>query len=83
MPKLKILSGKEVVGIFLSLGFEIAAQRGSHIKLLRIQEDGARQTLTIPNHFEIDKGTLKAIYRQALRYVPEGELKRHFYTESG
>jgi hypothetical protein len=42
----------------------------------------ARQSLTIPLHDEIDKGTLKAIFRQALRYIPEGDLHPHFYTES-
>jgi len=41
----------------------------------RILEDGTRQTLTIPLHEELDKGTLKAIFRQALRYIPEEELK--------
>ncbi len=29
----------------------------------------------------LDKGTLGAIYRQALRYIPEGELRDHFYTK--
>ena len=81
MPKLKTLSGKEVLKIFLSFGFNIIAQKGSHIKLARVQKDGIRQTLTIPNHFEIDKGTLKAIYRQALKYISEEELKAYFYTE--
>ena len=81
MPKLKTLSGKEVLKIFLSFVFNIIAQKGSHIKLARVQKDGIRQTLTIPNHFEIDKGTLKAIYRQALKYISEEELKAYFYTE--
>jgi predicted RNA binding protein YcfA (HicA-like mRNA interferase family) len=81
MPKLRILSGQEVVKIFLIFGFSVAVQRGSHIKLVRILPDGARQTLTIPNHPELDKGTIKAIYRQALRYIPDGELKPHFYSD--
>lgn len=81
MPKLKVLSGKKVIKIFLSFGFNVAAQKGSHIKLVRIQKDGVRQTLTIPNHRELDKGTLRAIYRQALRYIPEEELKPYFYGE--
>jgi predicted RNA binding protein YcfA (HicA-like mRNA interferase family) len=59
----------------------VAVQRGSHIKLVRILPDSARQTFTIPNHPELDKGTIKAIYRQALRYIPDGELKPHFYSE--
>lgn len=81
MPKLKILSGQEVIKIFLSFDFNVAAQKGSHIKLTRIRPDTTRQTLTIPNHPELDKGTLKAIYRQALRYIPEDKLKFHFYSE--
>lgn len=81
MPKLKILSGEEVIKIFLSFGFNVAAQKGSHIKLARIQKDGTKQTLTIPNHSELDKGTLKAIYRQGLRYISESELKPYFYSQ--
>ena len=32
-------------------------------------------------HREVDKGTLRAIYRQALRFIPESVLKPLFYTE--
>lgn len=81
MPKLKTLSGKEVADIFLSFGFEVASQRGSHIKLRRIQQDGIKQTLTIPNHGELDTGTVRAIYRQGLRYISERDLLNHFYTK--
>ena len=81
MPKLRRLSGSEVIKIFASLGFEQVAQRGSHVKLRRTLPDGTRQTLTIPAHTEIDTGTLRAIYRQALRYVSENELHPHFYAE--
>ncbi len=80
MPRLKILSGEEVVGIFLSLGFAIISERGSHVKLRRTTESG-KQTLTIPRHTELDRGTLYAIYRQALRYIPESELKPEFFAE--
>lgn len=80
MPKLRRLSGNEVVRIFASFGFEPVAQRGSHVKLRRVLADGSRQTLTIPAHAELDMGTLKAIYRQALRYIPEVELRPHFYA---
>jgi predicted RNA binding protein YcfA (HicA-like mRNA interferase family) len=80
MPKLRALSGSEVVKIFNTFGFQMASQKGSHIKLQRILPDGTKQTLTIPLHDELDKGTIKAIYRQALRYIPENELRDHFYT---
>jgi predicted RNA binding protein YcfA (HicA-like mRNA interferase family) len=81
MPKPKVLSGAEVVKILASFGFGIESQRGSHIKLRRVTADGARQTLTIPNHRELDRGTLAGIYRQALRYIPAGELAQHFYAD--
>lgn len=80
MPKLKILSGQDIVKIFLSFGFIESAQKGSHIKLARITTNGVKQTLTIPNHAELDKGTLKAIYRQATKYISETDLYKNFYN---
>jgi len=80
MAKLKILSGSDLVKVFAELGFSIVSQKGSQIKLQRTQENHGKQTLTIPLHEELDKGTLKAIYRQSLRYIPEDILKPHFYT---
>jgi len=79
MPRLKTLSGRDVVKILSRFGFKVASQRGSHVKLRRILSDGTKQTLTIPLHEELDMGTLRAIFRQALRYIPEEELKPHFY----
>jgi predicted RNA binding protein YcfA (HicA-like mRNA interferase family) len=81
MPKPKVLSGLDVTRILASFGFGIESQRGSHIKLRRITAEGTRQTRTIPNHRELDRGTLIGIYRQALRYIPVEELAQHFYNE--
>jgi predicted RNA binding protein YcfA (HicA-like mRNA interferase family) len=81
MPRLRTLSGQDLLRIFAGFGFELASQRGSHVKLRRILPGGARQTLTIVLHAELDKGTLRAIFRQALRWIPESELRSHFYTE--
>ena len=80
MPKLRVLSGPDAVKIFLGFGFHMASQKGSHIKLLRVMENGERQILTIPNHKELDRGTVKAIFSQALRYVADADLRPHFYT---
>ena len=65
MRKLRTLSGSAVLGIRAEFGFQPFSQRGSHIKIRRITEQGQAQTLTIPNHREIDRGTLHAIFRQA------------------
>lgn len=63
MPKLPVLSGKELVKLFSKLGYYPDHQTGSHI-ILR-QEPEPYRRLTIPNHREIAKGTLLAIIRQA------------------
>lgn len=78
---LKNLSGKDVLNIFSQFNFDVVSQKCSHIKLRRICSDGTKQTLTIPLHQELDKGTLRAIFRQALRYIPETELKPYFYKD--
>ncbi len=81
MPRLRRLSGSQVLRIFETLGFVVLSQRGSHVKLRRIGFDGQRQTLTVPLHTELDAGTVRAILRQASQYVPEEQLRSHFYTE--
>lgn len=80
-PKLRHLSGQEVISIFLSFGFVKVSQRGSHVKLRRVTNGQEKQTLTIPEHTELDTGTLRAIIRQAGRYVPEDELRSRFYSD--
>jgi predicted RNA binding protein YcfA (HicA-like mRNA interferase family) len=79
-PKLKRLSGAQVVAIMDTFGFHVHSQRGSHAKLRRIGKRGEKQTLTIPLHAELDPGTVRAIMRQAARYIPETELQPHFYS---
>lgn len=80
MSKLRVLSGNDLIVVFSKFGFFVALQKGSHIKLKRILGT-ASQIITIPNHKEIDKGTLKAIYNQALKYLTESDLAEHFYTK--
>lgn len=81
MPKLKVLSAIELIKIFESFGFSVLTQKGSHIKLRKTLTDGSHQNTTIPNHKEIAPGTLKAIYRKAIEYIPEDKIKKHFYTD--
>jgi predicted RNA binding protein YcfA (HicA-like mRNA interferase family) len=82
MPKLRRLSGKQVLLIFLQLGFEQVSSKGSHFKLRRTVE-GEEQTLVIAIHGTrpIPPGTLHAIYRKGCRFVSEETLKPHFYTD--
>ena len=78
MPKLRVISGKKLASQFEKLNFVIVSQRGSHIKMHRSL--GVLQTLVIPNHKSISKGTLKEIYNQASAYFSQAELKKIFYS---
>ena len=61
MSRLAICSGLDAVKAFRKIGYEIDHQTGSHM-ILRHQT-GRR--LTIPNHRELAKGTLRALIRDA------------------
>ena len=79
-PKLRRLSGRDVISILGKFGFIIHSQRGNHVKLRRSGSGGEKQTLTVPLHDKLDVGTLRAIIRQAGRYIPEEQLKPYFYS---
>ncbi|MDO8490127.1 MAG: type II toxin-antitoxin system HicA family toxin [bacterium] len=81
MGRMKILSGHGVVSIFVGFGFSVVSQKGSHIKLARVLPSGERQVLTLPLHSELDRGTLRALFRQASYYIPEDALIPHFFHD--
>jgi predicted RNA binding protein YcfA (HicA-like mRNA interferase family) len=60
-PKLPVVSAKELVTAFQKRGYYIRSQQGSHIHLRHPEGP----PLTVPNHKEIARGTLRAILRQA------------------
>lgn len=62
MSKLPRLSGRECVQALTRAGFYQKRQHGSHIILRR--DDPFAQTV-VPDHRELDRGTLRAIIRQA------------------
>jgi predicted RNA binding protein YcfA (HicA-like mRNA interferase family) len=80
MPRLRVVSGWEAIAAHGEFGFHRAMQRGSHVKLKRTTPVGRTQTLTVPDHREIDHGTLQAIYRQAARFIPDSALPPKFFT---
>lgn len=63
MPKLPAnISGEKVVKVLTKLGYKIDHQTGSHI-ILRADNYQFRR-ITVPNHKELAKGTLRAIIKQ-------------------
>jgi predicted RNA binding protein YcfA (HicA-like mRNA interferase family) len=68
VSKLPVVSGAQCVKALGKVGFEVYRQRGSHIVLVR--KTPPTQT-TIPNHKELDRGTLRAIIRHSGLTVEE------------
>lgn len=80
-PRSRPLTARQILRGLGSLGFEVIAIRGSHAKLRRTLLDGTSQTLTVPIHRAIAPGTVRAICRQASRFVPEAEVRRALLGE--
>jgi len=62
MSKLPRVSGADVAKALEKVGFRFLRQHGSHLILRR---DHPFAQTTVPNHRELDRGTLRAIIRQA------------------
>ena len=68
MSKLPRLSGRDCVKARAKVGFYQKRQHGSHIILRR---DNPFAQLVVPEHKELDRGTLRATLRQADLSVDE------------
>lgn len=65
MPKLPVVSGKEIIKALSKLGFKHKRTRGSHAILNKQDKEKGKITIPIPLHKELAKGTLKNIMKQA------------------
>jgi len=54
-----LVSGKQCVSALERLGYAISRTKGSHIRLTC----EGRSPVTVPNHAELDRGTLMSILR--------------------
>jgi predicted RNA binding protein YcfA (HicA-like mRNA interferase family) len=68
MSRLPVLSGREVVRTFETLGWSVARQSSSHMILVR---EGHAATLSVPDHREVARGTLRSLIRLANLTVDE------------
>lgn len=64
MPKLKVLSGREVRAILEAHGFVFARQKGSHMMMVKASA-GDSITVSVPDHKELAIGTLGGIIRDS------------------
>ena len=66
--KLPVISGREAVRVFGTFGWQVARQASSHIILTK---PGEIVTLSVPDHNEVAKGTLRSLIRLANLTVDE------------
>lgn len=64
MPKLPRTSGMEVIKTLQKLGFFFARQKGSHVVLRKISQEGD-YGCSVPLHDSLAVGTLAGIIKQA------------------
>ncbi|MBD0330450.1 MAG: type II toxin-antitoxin system HicA family toxin [Thermoleophilia bacterium] len=68
MTALPVISGVEAVRKLERAGWIAARRKGSHVMMIR---PGSTATLSIPQHRELDRGTLRALIRAAAMTVDE------------
>lgn len=68
MTRLPVLSGRECVKALQKIGFQAERQKGSHMMLYR---ESSSTPVVVPDHKELDRGTLRSIIRQAGLNVDE------------
>jgi len=68
MTSLPRISGRECIAALSKKGFQFKRQNGSHIILRRANPFAQ---VVVPDHKELDRGTLRAILRQAELSVEE------------
>jgi len=68
MPSVPVLNARDVVRVFEKLGWSVVRQNGSHIIMVR---ENHMATLSVPNHKEVAKGTLRRLIQSADLTVAE------------
>ena len=61
-PALPVVSGRELIRAHERAGFHVVRQSGSHVVVRRDDPFGQ---VVVPDHRVLDRGTLRAILRQA------------------
>ncbi|MBS3769503.1 MAG: type II toxin-antitoxin system HicA family toxin [Bacteroidales bacterium] len=64
-----VISGKELLGLLKSIGFEVVRVRGSHHRLKH--PDGRITTIPIHSNKDLPKGLLRKIIREDLKLTME------------
>jgi predicted RNA binding protein YcfA (HicA-like mRNA interferase family) len=68
MASLPVINGSETVRVFERFGWTVARQTSSHIIMTK---EGEIASLSVPNHREVARGTLRSLIRSANLTVDE------------
>ncbi len=60
MPRLPVVSGRDLIKMLTGMGYEVVRQRGSHVRLRKTTPAG-EHNITVPDHDEMALGTLNDI----------------------
>jgi predicted RNA binding protein YcfA (HicA-like mRNA interferase family) len=66
--KLRKVSGRNCVKALSKAGFYVVRQKGSHIVM---RKDNPFHQIVVPDHKELDRGTLRAIIKQSSLSIDE------------
>ncbi len=61
MPRLPLLSGREVIKVLIKIGYRKIRQRGSHVRLSCL----GKKSITVPDYKIVSRGLLRKILRDA------------------
>ena len=62
MPPVPVLRPREVIKVLERCGWHVTRQKGSHVILTK---PGSIATLSVPNHSEVARGTLRSLIANA------------------
>ncbi|MGA7854210.1 MAG: type II toxin-antitoxin system HicA family toxin [Candidatus Acidiferrales bacterium] len=75
MPRLPQTSGRDLIKLMQSLGYEILRQKGSYVRLRKVSAVG-EHNITVPDHNALAKGTLNDILTRVSLWnnIPKQDL---------
>lgn len=79
MPKLRRLSGKQVLDLLLKAGFYVHRTKGSHHQLRYDDDDSCQVTVSVHGNQTMPIGTLKSIVDQVSGCLSDKKILEIFY----
>jgi len=75
MPRLPQISGRSLIRLLVSLGYEVVRQKGSHVRVRKRNPLG-EHNITVPDHDVLAKGTLSDLLTRVSLWngIPKEEL---------